>query len=61
MKKKLYNSPEAKILEIQLPNILEISVGGVTGDEDERGDDNDSGMGTSNEYVGGSWENIWNE
>lgn len=60
MKKKLYNSPEAKILEIQLPNILEISVN-VGGGEDEREDDNDSGMGTSNEYVGGSWENIWNE
>ncbi len=57
MKKKLYNTPEVEYIEILIPPcMLEISAP-TTEDDDEMGDSDDSGAG---EYIGGSWENIWN-
>lgn len=61
MKKKLYNSPVAEFVEIQLPPCMNETAtapgfGGGDDDDDDRGDSEFN----SNEYIGGSWENIWN-
>lgn len=60
MKKKLYNSPAAEFVEIQLPPCMSETATapgfGESDDDDGRGDSEFN----AGEYVGGSWENIWN-
>lgn len=55
MKKKLYSTPVADYVEVRLPAIMELS---QEIDEDDRGGSDDHG---ANDYVGGAWENIWNQ
>ncbi|MBQ8271318.1 MAG: hypothetical protein IJZ22_08995 [Bacteroidaceae bacterium] len=58
MKKKIYNTPVADIVEMQFPSIME-GFSGEFEDGQGGGQGGDSGNQGTNEYVGGSWENIW--
>lgn len=61
MKKKLYSTPVADYVEVRLlASIMDIQSLPKDDGEDGR-DGNDSGFHGANDYVGGSWENIWNE
>lgn len=55
MKKKLYSTPVADYVEVRLPAIMELS---QETEEEDRGSSDDH---TANDYVGGAWENIWNQ
>lgn len=57
MKKKIYNTPEATVVELRFHAIMEDFSGEY--DDGQGGQDGDSGEHNSNEYAGGSWENIW--
>ena len=65
MKKKLYSTPVADYVEVRLPasimDIQSLPTGGDDGGGDGRDEESDSGFGTANDYVGGAWENIWNQ
>ncbi len=64
MKKKLYSTPVADYVDLQLPaSIMDIQSLPTGGDDDGDGrdEDSDSGFGGANDYVGGAWENIWNQ
>lgn len=58
MKKKIYNTPEATVVELRFHAIME-DFSGEYEDGQGGGQGGDSGEHTSNEYAGGSWENIW--
>lgn len=60
MKKKLYSTPVVDYVEVRLPAIMELSQEYDDGDDGGR-DGNDSEFGGANDYVGGAWENIWNQ
>lgn len=64
MKKKLYSTPVADFVDLHLPaSIMDIqSLPKDDGEDGDGGrDGNDSEFGGANDYVGGAWENIWNQ
>lgn len=57
MKKKLYSTPVADFVDLQLPaSIMDIQSLPI-----DDGGREDGEHGGANDYVGGAWENIWNQ
>ena len=55
MKKNIYNAPACEFVEWDIDTIME-----TTSPWDTEGGEFSDGQ-ESNQHVGGSWENIWNE
>lgn len=61
MKKNIYNAPACEFVEWDIDTIMETTSPWDTPSQGEGGVGWFSDGQESNQHVGGSWENIWNE